>query len=450
MSNRHKALIVVDDEPGILEVFRRILGAPEGTGEYPVDLNTFASPGALNHWIDEGGVPEIGFIDLNLGRGEHDGLQIALELRRRFPLLQIVLCTGTMVRFEELRKVMGNRPDYLFLKKPIDPTEITLITAHLHEKLSARESLEQLLHSLEAKVEARTCELATTLGELRAEVRRRQDAEIELRHAQKMDAIGRMASGVAHELNTPIQFVGDNPAFLDGAVRDLSEIGQRYRAYVHSDAPTRDNRASLAALDQELDTDFLFSNIPGALAHAKAGVDRVAEIVKAMKGFCGDHRDKSLESINDCIRDAIVIAQPECRGLANLSHDLLELPEILCVGADINQVLFNLIVNAAHAIAAMKRTPPGSIHIRSRREGERILVEVQDDGCGIADADADRVFDPFFTTKAPGEGTGQGLAVCHSIVVKGHGGSLTHRPVPEGGTVFCLRLPIHGPLPINA
>ncbi|MDZ4697403.1 MAG: ATP-binding protein [Deltaproteobacteria bacterium] len=312
--------------------------------------------------------------------------------------------------------------------------------------LSARESLEQLLHSLEAKVEDRTRELATTLDELRAEVRRREDAEIELRHAQKMDAIARMASGVAHELNTPIQFVGDNLAFLDGAVRDLSEIGQRYRAYVHADTPTRDDRVSLAALEQELDTAFLFSNIPGALAHAKSGVERVAEIVKAMKGFCGDHLDKSLISINDCIRDAIVLAQPECRDIANISLDLQELPEILCVDGDINQVLLNLIVNAAHAIAAMKRTLPGSIQIRSRLEGERILVEVEDDGCGIADGDANRVFDPFFTTKAPGQGTGQGLSLCRSIVVKGHGGTLTHRPEPTGGTIFSLRLPVHGSL----
>ena len=263
--------------------------------------------------------------------------------------------------------------------------------------------------------------------------------EVELQQAQKLEAVGRLASGIAHEINTPIQYIGDNTRFLQDSFVSLWELSRRYAEVAPPEA-----REALRALEEELDLDYLREEVPGAIQRTLQGVDRVATIVRAMKEFAQpDRKEMVATDLNRAIQATLEIARNEYKYVADVEPTFGDLPPITCHAGDLNQVVLNIVINAAHAIGdAVKGTGSrGKIRVTTRREGDDAVVAISDTGTGIPEAIRDKVFDPFFTTKDVGGGTGQGLAIARSIVAKHHG-SLGFETETGRGTTFFLRIPI--------
>lgn len=284
---------------------------------------------------------------------------------------------------------------------------------------------------LERSLELTSQELMERNRQLRADIDRRKHLELELAQAEKLRAVGQLASGIAHELNTPIQYVGDNLKFLQSAFAQLQELLPPV-----IDANGGPRRAKLQ---------FIYENIPGALVASVDGCARVAEIVRAMKIFAHpDARGYCAADINQGLTSTLAVARNAIKSIANVELDLAELPPVECRIGDLNQVFLNLITNAAHAIRERRGPdgPLGTIRISSRTKDSGVIVEIADDGCGIPEAIQSRIFEPFFTTKEVGQGTGQGLAISRSIVVERHGGALQFRTTPGVGTTFVVTLPL--------
>lgn len=290
--------------------------------------------------------------------------------------------------------------------------------------------------------------LAETNAKLGAEIDQREHVEMELRLAQRLEAVGRLAAGIAHEINTPIQYVGDSVHFLETAFDDLRALVERYREGGAALARYPEQAALLAAIreaEERADLEYLRENVPPAFERTLAGIDHVAGIVRAMKEFAHpDQRDKVLADLNKALLNTLVVARNEYKYVADAETRLGELPPVSCYPSDLNQVFLNLVVNAGHAIAEAVGDGPqrGRITVSTRLDGDRVEIAVADTGGGIPDAIRDRVYDPFFTTKEVGRGTGQGLAIARSIVVDKHGGTLHFDSVPGQGTTFFVRLPV--------
>jgi PAS domain S-box-containing protein len=278
------------------------------------------------------------------------------------------------------------------------------------------------------------------------DITERRRLELELRHAQKLESVGRLSAGIAHEINTPVQFIGSNVQFLREAFTDLIKLRNAEQAVL--DASTDVERAAAIGkareLADEMDLEFLLDEVPSAVAQTLEGVERVAQIVRAMKAFGHPGgEDKTLADLNEAVRNTLVVANNEIKYVADVELDLGEVPLVRCYLGDIGQVVLNLVVNAAHAITAADRGR-GQLTVRTYTDGDDVCIDVTDTGTGIAPDIADKVFDPFFTTKEVGSGTGQGLALTRSLVVDRHRGFIGFTTEPGEGTTFTVRLPVDG------
>ena len=279
--------------------------------------------------------------------------------------------------------------------------------------------------------------------------------ENELAQAQKLESVGRLAAGVAHEINTPVQFVSDSVSFVREAMDDLSEIVDKYRelrtATQSQNNSGPDVQAAAKAAEEaedDADLDYILENAPVALDRARDGLGRVAAIVRSMKEFAHpDRKEMSQADLNQAIQSTLVIASNEYKYVAEVETAFEQIPRVNCYAGEINQVVLNLIVNAAHAIGdVVKGTDrKGKIRVATRVLGEQVEIAVTDTGKGIPVDVRSRIFDPFFTTKEVGKGTGQGLAIARAVVVDKHGGTLHFETEVGQGTTFYIRLPIAGP-----
>ncbi len=273
----------------------------------------------------------------------------------------------------------------------------------------------------------------------------------ELQQAQKLESVGRLASGVAHEINTPIQFVSDSVHFVKEAFTDVGRVVHAYRgalASVNTGTPAAQAVETTAAAENDADLDYLLENVPQALERALDGLSRVAVIVRSMKDFA--HPDQIAMApvdLNRGIESTLVIANNEFKYVADLVLELGALPMVACHGGEVNQVILNIVVNAAHAIGDVVAgtDQKGTITIKTWRENESAVISITDTGGGIPARILDRIFDPFFTTKEVGKGTGQGLSIAHAVIHEKHGGRIAVTTDPGQGTTFTIRLPIAGP-----
>lgn len=269
--------------------------------------------------------------------------------------------------------------------------------------------------------------------------------ESRVRHSQKLESVGQLAAGIAHEINTPIQYVGHSIHFLREAFDDMSALLVNYKELRLCVQDIDCASQAISAIDEaedEADLELLEEEIPGAIERAIEGVERVANIVGAMKRFAHPGAASfAPANINEAVKTTLTVANNELRYIANVNQQLGSIPAVECDLGDINQVLLNLIVNAAHAIQE-KSDEKGTITIRTRQQGERVRVEISDTGNGIPADIAENIFDPFFTTKEVGKGTGQGLAIAHAIVCEEHGGTLTFESDQGKGTTFFIELPL--------
>jgi PAS domain S-box-containing protein len=281
------------------------------------------------------------------------------------------------------------------------------------------------------------------------EMRQRARVVIELQLAQKLESVGRLAAGIAHEINTPIQYVGDSVHFLRSAYKDFNQLLDSWlsAADVLLENPAHAAlRLEIAELTARFDLDFLRAEIPKAFERTSDGVERVANIVKAMKEFAHpDPNEQNPADLNHAIGTTLLVASNEYKYFARIHTEFAELPAIVCNIGELNQVFLNLIVNAAHAIHdAGRDVDTGEIKISTALEGDAVIIRISDNGCGVPAENLSKLYDPFFTTKEVGRGTGQGLAITHSIVVDKHGGHIGVTSVVGAGTEFTLRLPVAG------
>jgi PAS domain S-box-containing protein len=277
--------------------------------------------------------------------------------------------------------------------------------------------------------------------------------ESQLAQAQKLEAIGQLAAGIAHEINTPTQYVSDNTRFLQEAFHDLATLLQQYEAVCQAARAaclTDDHLRAVEALMANIDAPYLRDEIPLAIQQSLEGLERVATIVRAMKDFSHPGgEEKVAADLNKAIESTITVARNEWKYVADMVVDFdPKLPHVPCFLGDINQVILNIMVNAAHAIGdlvAVGTLSKGTITVQTRRVDEMVEIRIKDTGGGIPEAIRSKIFDPFFTTKEVGRGTGQGLAIAHSVVVEKHGGTISFETEIGRGSTFIVRLPIAPP-----
>jgi PAS domain S-box-containing protein len=274
--------------------------------------------------------------------------------------------------------------------------------------------------------------------------------QAQLMQAHKLESIGQLAAGIAHEINTPMQFIGDNLSFLkeaSSAFLTLIETQQRALEAARERPVADEEVVEIENLREELDFAYLAEKGPSAVAAALDGVKRVANIVSAMKEFSHPGKlEKSMADLNRELETTITISTNVWKYLAEIERKFdVNLPLVPCHAGEINQVVLNLIVNAAHAIGDVTdngRKGKGVITISTGTRGRFAEIRVSDTGTGIPDNIRERIFDPFFTTKEVGRGTGQGLAIARTTVVDKHGGTLDLETDLGKGTTFIVRLPL--------
>jgi signal transduction histidine kinase len=283
-----------------------------------------------------------------------------------------------------------------------------------------------------------------------ADVTERMGLELQLRQAQKLEAIGQLAAGIAHEINTPTQFVGHNIRFLKdswGSIAEFLNFCGTVQAECATGPVSREHLQQFSELHQKCDLEYLLKNIPDAIDNSLEGVSRVAKIVKGFKEFSHPGSEgKRVINLNQAIETTISVSRHEWKYCADLVTVFdPDLPLVPCLVGEFNQVILNLIINSAHAIGSgleKNGQGKGTITISTRREGEWARISVADTGAGIPVEIRSRVFEPFFTTKEVGKGTGQGLALAHAAIVNRHQGQLWFESEPGQGTTFFIRLPL--------
>jgi len=421
-SEPHPRILAVDDSRAILDDFRRIVprtAASPDRLDFQLDT-AFQGQEAVARAVearDDGRPYAVAFVDMHMPPG-WDGLQTIERLWEVDPALQIVICSAFPdYLWEDLCARLGVRDDLLVIKKPFDPIEVV-----------------QCMHALTSK-----WRLA------RAAATHLHQVESELRLAHKLEAIGQLASGIAHEINTPVQYVGDSLAFVREGVTGMSQLIAQMRAAI-ADQPALARRFD--ALVETADFPYFDEHMPEALTRMGDGIGRVGTIVRSMKELAHNGpRERAAVDINRAVDNALQVTANGYKYFADVVTDLQPLPMVQGFQSDLGQVFVNLIVNAGHAMEDRVKVTRGrgTLGVRTRVDGDHVVISIADTGTGIAEAIRPFVFDAFYTTKSVGRGTGQGLAITSRIVVEGHGGQLTFETAPGVGTTFHVRLPIAGP-----
>jgi PAS domain S-box-containing protein len=283
------------------------------------------------------------------------------------------------------------------------------------------------------------------------DITERRQREVQELHSQKLESVGQLAAGIAHEINTPIQFVGDNIHFMKGAFQDILSLSALLDAVTKDSVSdpeiARNLLSQIRKKEQEIDLDFLKEEVPQAIEQSLDGLQRVSKIVMAMREFShpGGEGKTDLD-VNKAIESTLTLSRNEWKYSAELTTNLTpDLPVVQGYPADFNQVILNIIVNAAQALQE-KVEKDGQekerIEISTRQDGDEVEICIRDTGPGIPPEAQSRVFDPFFTTKEVGKGTGQGLAIAQNIIVHKHGGKIYFETKPGEGTTFYIRLPL--------
>jgi two-component system, NtrC family, sensor kinase len=308
----------------------------------------------------------------------------------------------------------------------------------LTAKWTQTELANRHIGNLEEAVQERTRSISEANEALKAEIAERKHLESQLVQSEKLASIGQLAAGVAHEINNPIGYVFSNVRMLEEYLGQLFEMLAAYE-----DAESRiqppEVALKLATLRERLQIDYLKEDVPGLMSESKEGIGRVRAIVQDLKDFSRVDSTQEWQhaSLKQGIESTLNVVASEVRYKADVVKEFGDVPEIECLPSQVNQVVMNLVVNAAHAMGEAR----GTITIRTGAEDGMAWFEVADNGCGIPPENLSRIFDPFFTTKAVGKGTGLGLSLSYGIVQK-HGGRIEVNSRVGQGTTFRVWLPV--------
>lgn len=412
-------ILVVDDNPDMAWLMRR---AMEVQGyDVTVAGNGFEALGmaSAEH-------PDVILLDVMMP--EISGLEVLLRLKAddRLRDIPVVLVTAKGETEDVIAGLDAGAHDYV-----TKPFTREILTARVRSAVRVKESHDKLRKATER---------------LQVEMAERKRMEGELAQAQKLEAIGHLAAGIAHEINTPAQYVGDNTRFLRDVFADVQTLLDDLERLL-SAARAGDIPAQLIADVRNAGLAYIREEAPRAIAQSLEGVERVASVVRAMKEFShpGNGRKQPV-NLNRAIESTLTVSRNEWKYVADVITDLdPDLPTVPCLAGDLNQVILNLVVNAAQAVASVVGDGSqgrGTITVRTRCDHDWAEIRVEDTGAGIPETIRGRVFDHFFTTKEVGKGTGQGLSIAHNIVVRKHGGAIRFESEEGKGTTFIVRLPL--------
>ncbi|WP_238625339.1 sensor histidine kinase [Aggregatilinea lenta] len=329
---------------------------------------------------------------------------------------------GPGVPHRSVRGFVERRGDQILVLGEHDVEELERINREIT-------ALNGEITNLQRELALRKSALEATLDELR-------ETQMMLVHASKMNALGQVVAGVAHEINNPVSFVNSNLYSLRTAANDVRSAYTELEALIDAEG-TDAQRARMVEIRQQADLDFLFPDLDDLLGGSIQGLARVKRIVEDLRAFSRlDEAEFKEVDLADNIHSTLAIAQPELRDRVAVELDLDALPRIKCYPAELNQVFMNLIVNAAQAIERA-----GTLRIRGWDEGRRIVLQFVDTGGGMTPDVMEKLFVPFFTTKPVGSGTGLGLALAYKIIVDHHHGTITADSTPGQGSTFTITLP---------
>ncbi|POA32221.1 hybrid sensor histidine kinase/response regulator [Pseudomonas sp. GW456-12-1-14-TSB6] len=457
LSNRR--ILLIDDMPSIHEDFRKIL-APASAQSAEMDemeaalFGETARPRRAVFELDSAYGGEEGLAKLNLALQEQcpyalafvdmrmpdgwDGAQTIEALWQQDPQLQVVVCTAySDYSWDELLDRLHAHDRLLILKKPFDNIEVQQMANTLLTKWQMTERASLQMHHLEHLVDQRTAQFKQASEALQREIDERKQLEGQLVQSEKLASLGQLAAGVAHEINNPIGFISSNLGTLDGYFQQLLAMLGAY----HTAGQTlpAELAGQLQQLREDLELDFLLEDIPVLIRESKEGIARVGQIVRDLKDFSrvDSHQEWQWANLQQGIESTLNIVASELKYKADVIKEYQELPDIECLPSQINQVIMNLVVNAAQAMGPER----GTITLRTGVQGESAVIEVADTGSGIAPETLQKIFDPFFTTKPVGQGTGLGLSLSYGIV-KNHGGDISVSSKPGFGTTFRVQLPL--------
>ena len=433
-------VLIVDDDEMLHTVFRRVLGTTEiqaGPHQASFELvSAYDAQGGLDEVkqaVHKGRPFRVAFVDYDFPGGP-TGIEIIPELWRHDPALEVVLCSSFAPEIETaLQAAVSQSSQLLILKKPFEPVEVRYLARTLSDKWALRLQAARRIDTLEQGLRERYQELQATYGALKAEVAKRQACQLELLQAQKLRAIGQLAAGIAHELNTPMQYISSNLEFLGDAFRTLSlALG---------------NSSTCVAEGDELE--YLRAEIPMALEQAQWGVRQASATVATVRELARPgNQERCPADVNALVKTSIELSRCHWQDVADVQLSLCEpLPPASAEPAQLVQALLNLLTNSAQALS--ERRPRGSagkgrILVETESCEAWVHVRIRDDGPGIPENIRERVFEPFFTTKEVGQGIGQGLAVTYWIIVQRHRGRLAFKCDANRGTTFTIQLPLAG------
>jgi len=340
--------------------------------------------------------------------------------------------------WEELLDRLQAHDRLLILKKPFDNIEVQQMANTLLTKWEMTQRASLQMHQLEQRVERRTHELKQASDALQQEIDERKQLESQLVQSEKLASLGQMAAGVAHEINNPIGYVSSNLGTLEGYFQQLTTMLDAYRE-VEQLLGESETTMALQRLREHTELEFLREDIPILIEESKDGIVRVAQIVKDLKDFSRADSTQQWQwaNVQQGIDSTLNIVASELKFKADVVKRYQPLPEIECLPSQINQVILNLVINAAQAMGPER----GTITLCTAQHDNWVCIEVTDTGAGIAPENVQKIFDPFFTTKPVGQGTGLGLSLSYGIVKK-HGGEITVSSQVGVGTTFRVQLPI--------
>ncbi len=400
------SVLIVDDEVSILKVFKKVLD--RAGFETKTALNGFDALAYL-----EKRTFDIVITDISMPK--MDGIELTRRIKRKYNS-DVIVVTGHTEDYQYDQLIQMGAGD--FLKKPVDIQELVLRVKRVWNETRLKKDL----------------------------IRYHK----ELAQAQKFESIGLLAAGIAHEINTPTQYIGDNTNFIKESFEELLGVVDHFKQCLDAarkgtlDEPLLDK---MEAVLEDADVEFLAEEIPQAVEQTLEGVGRVRKIVRSMKEFSHPGSgEKSMVDIHHTIENTVTVAVNEWKYCAELTLDFEpDMPLIKCDTSEMSQVFLNLIINAAHAITEKQgkdTEKKGKITISTRKKDKWVEIRISDTGTGIPDTIIEKVFDPFFTTKELGKGTGQGLAISRSVVVDKHNGKLEIESKQGKGTSFIINIPL--------